>query len=219
MFQRFFFLAVIAGLLYLFLPRYLLSLYRCYRGDPYWQEVRPYKQRYAAAWAPLLFLMCTAPLLGVKQAHLFYLLFSAFLISLAWLDLKLRILPDLLLLLFALLGLAYSYFVIDSIILLRLAIVVLWVGCAKIVQVLSGKLVNCPSSTGLGSGDIKFIAALACWFDMPQWLFLVALACAIALIVIVLKALLFKRRAGAIAFGPYLSLAAWLLWWWPSLYS
>ena len=210
---------LMAGLLYWLLPHYVLSCYRRYRGDPYWQVVRPYKKRYAVYWVPLLFLASTVPLLSATQWPFFYLFFSAILLSLAWLDLKLRILPDVILLLFALLGLTYSYVVADGIILRRLLMVLLCVGCAKIVQIVSSSFAKRRCGSSLGAGDIKFMAALACWFEMMVCLYLVALACVIALVAIFFQTLLFKRRVETIAFGPYLSLAAYFVWWWGSLYS
>lgn len=213
MFQLFFFAALIAILLYLLLPRYLLSVYRRYRGDPYWIEIRPYKNHYSSNWVVLLFLIAALQLSEFEPQQLFYLLFIAFLLTLSWLDLKLRILPDQLLFGFAFLGIVYAYFVIDSSVLLRLAMVLLWIGCAKIVKVFAGMLGEAPWSCGLGAGDIKFILTLFCWFDGLLVLYLVAIACFIALFAILATCVLLQKTLTNIAFGPYLSVAAYIVWW------
>lgn len=213
MFQHFFFIALIACLLYLLLPRYLLSIYRRYRGDRYWTVVRPYRKRYSANWVVVLFVIAGLHFAYVGGLAIHYLLFMACLLSLSWLDLKLRILPDELLLVFALIGLWHDYFVMDGSILLRIATVLLWVACAKIVELFVMLLGAERDRWGLGAGDVKLILALLCWFDGGLVLYLLLIACGLACLVILGTRLLLQQVVEAVAFGPYLSFAAYIIWW------
>ncbi|MDO5666900.1 MAG: prepilin peptidase [Alcaligenaceae bacterium] len=213
MFQLFFFISLLALLLYLLLPRYLLSIYRRYRGDPYWSEVRPYRKRYSANSVVLLFVLLGLQLIYYDGLQWFYLWFMACLLSLSWLDLKLRILPDELLLALAVGGLLYTYFVMDGHILLRLATVLLWAVCAKIVLLLAVTLRDNQADWGFGAGDVKLILALLCWFDTQLMLHLLAIACCMALWSILAVRLWLKKSVSSVAFGPYLSFAAYIIWW------
>lgn len=213
MFQLFFFSSLMALLLYLLLPRYLLSIYQRYRGDPYWVEVRPYKKRYSYRWVVLLFLLTSLQLSELKTPQLVYLLFIAFLLTLSWFDLKLRILPNELLFGFALSGLIYSYFVINSNIYLHLATVVFCFACAKIVEIFAAVLRNNQINWGLGAGDVKFIIALLCWFDGLSTLRILAFACCMALVVVIVSRIFLTQWIKSVAFGPYLSFAAYIIWW------
>lgn len=213
MFQLFFFLGLLGLSLYFFLPSYLLSIYRRYRGDYYWREVRPYKKRYPSGLVVLLFLALGLELTRLDLNAVFYLLFIAILLSLSWLDLKLRILPDELLLILAVSGLSYHYFVLDSLVLIQLVIVMLWATCAKILQVLMQRLVNSRFQQGFGAGDTKFILALLCWFDVQLMLYLLLIACSLAVVFLVGRHFFLKKTVSSVAFGPFLSVAAYIIWW------
>lgn len=70
------------------------------------------------------------------------------------------------------------------------------------------------SRGGMGGGDIKFVAALGCWFGWPQILLLLLLAfISGGLIGALLLASGKKGRKDAVPFGPFLALAAWLTLW------
>lgn len=213
MFQLFFFLTFLGFILYFFLPSYLLSIYRQYRGDCYWRDVRPYKKRYPPWLVVLAFLVLGLELPRLDIAGAFYLVFIALLLSLSWFDLKLRILPDRLLLALAIGGLSYHYFVLNSIVWLQLAMVMLWAIYAKILQVLMEKWSNGRFQPGFGAGDTKFVLALLCWFDAQSVLYLLFIACCLAIVVVMSCRLLSKKTVSSIAFGPFLSVAAYIIWW------
>ena len=213
MFQLFFFLGFIGLTLYFFLPNYLLAIYRRYRGSPYWREVRPYKKHYPPVLVVLLFLGLGLEMTRLDIETVFYLLFIAILLSLSWLDLKLRILPDEILLVLAVSGLSYHYFVVYSIVWLHLVIVVLWASCAKILQVLTKRLANSRFQQGFGAGDTKFILALLCWFDGQLMLYLLLIACSLAIVFLLGSRLFFIKTVSSVAFGPFLSVAAYIIWW------
>ena len=213
MFQLFLFLYFAALLLQYLLPRYLLSIYKRYRRDSYWQEVRPYKKRYPTFWVTLLFMLLGLETTELQREQLFYLLLIAFLLSLSWLDLKLRILPDELLFLLALSGLIYHYFVLNCNISLQLATVMLCCVCVKIIYILCQRLGIDYLQQGFGGGDIKFILALLCWFNYQQVLYLLLLACLFALIVLIAQRIFSKKTVNSVAFGPFLSTAAYIIWW------
>lgn len=213
MFQLFFFLGLLGLSLNFFLPKYLLSIYRRYRGDCYWREVRPYQKRYPSTWVVLVFLASGLELTQLDAEAVFYLLLIALLLSLSWLDLKLRILPDELLLALAVSGISYHYFALNGIVLTQLATVVLWATCAKILQVLMTKLGNGRFRQSFGAGDMKFILALLCWFDGQIVLYLLFIACCLAVAVLMVGRVFSKKTVNNIAFGPYLSVAAYIIWW------
>lgn len=213
MFQLFFFIGLLALLLYLLLPKYLLSIYRRYRGDVYWKEVQPYKHHYPVAWVVWLFFLASLGITELTAQHVFYLLFIAFLLSLSWLDLKLRILADELVLALAVSGLLYHYFVLDGSILLRLAIVILWGTCAKIFQVSAAVLKLRRLEHCFGAGDTKLLLALLCWFDTLTVLHILTVACCLALAVVGFCSVFFKKTIRSVAFGPFLSFAAYFMWW------
>lgn len=213
MFQLFLFLGILGLLLYCFLPRYLLITYRRYRGDCYWREVRPYKKRYSSNCVVLMFLALGLEISELNAESIFYLFFIAILLSLSWLDLKLRILPDELLLLLALGGLNYHYFVLNSSFQIHLVIVLLWGTCAKISQVLLDKLANSKLKQGFGAGDVKLILALLCCFDGQMMLYLLFIACCLALSILMLSRVFSNKAVESIAFGPFLSVAAYIVWW------
>ena len=213
MFQLFFFLGLSGLSLAFFLPKYLLNIYRRHRGDCYWREVRPYKKRYPSTLVVLVFLASGLELTKLDVESAFYLLFIAILLSLSWLDLKLRILPDELILALAISGLSYHYFVLNGIVLIQLATVVLWGTCAKILQVLTDKLGNDKLRQGFGFGDTKLVLALLCWFDGQLMLYLLFIACCLAVLVLVLGRVFSKKTVNSIAFAPFLSVAAYIIWW------
>ncbi len=213
MFQLFFFLGFLGLSLYFFLPSYLLSIYRRYRGDCYWREIRPYKKRYPSVLVVLLFLALGLELTRLDTEAVFYLLLLAIVLSLSWFDLKLRILPDGLLLVLAVCGLSYHYFVLNSYFWIQLVMVVLWATCAKIFRVVTQRLANGRLQQGFGAGDTKFILALLCWFDGQLMLYLLLIACSLAVVFLVSSRVFLKKTVSSVAFGPFLSVAAYIIWW------
>ncbi len=213
MFQLFFFLGFLGVLLYFFLPSYLLSIYRRYRRDCYWREIRPYKKHYPSVLVVLLFFALGLELKRLDAESVFYLLLLAIVLSLSWFDLKLRILPDGMLLALAIFGLNYHYFVLHSHFWIQLVIVMLWATCAKILQVATKRLANGRLHQGFGAGDTKFILALLCWFDGQLMLYLLLLACSLAIVFLVGRRIFFKKTVSSVAFGPFLSMATYIIWW------
>ena len=213
MFQLYFFVLLIALLLYCFLPRYLLSIYRRYRGDSYWLEVQPYKKHYPSYWVVVLFVIASLELSEPNLGQLFYLVLISFLLSLSWLDLKLRVLPNELVLTLAISGLMYQYFVINGNPLLPIAIGVTGLAYAKIFERFMVRVGDSPSVSGIGAGDIKLILALACWFDIVALLYLLVIACSVALLVVLLRSIFLKEATTSVAFAPYLSFATYIMWW------
>ena len=67
---------------------------------------------------------------------------------------------------------------------------------------------------GMGGGDIKFVAALGCWFAWPQILLLLLVAFILGGLIGVALLLSGKKgRKDAVPFGPFLALAALLTLW------
>lgn len=213
MFQLYFFVLLIALLLYCLLPRYLLSIYRRYRGDSYWLVVQPYKKHYPSYWVAVLLVIASLELSELTLGQLFYLVFISFLFSLSWLDLKLRVLPDELVLTLAISGLIYQYFVVNGNPLLLFAIGVTGLACAKIFERFMATVSDSPTASGIGAGDIKLILALACWFEVVALLYLLVIACSVALLVVLLRSIFLKEATTSVAFAPYLSFASYIMWW------
>ena len=75
-------------------------------------------------------------------------------------------------------------------------------------------LIALASKGGMGGGDIKFVAALGCWFAWPQILLLLLVAFILGGLIGVALLLSGKKgRKDAVPFGPFLALAALLTLW------
>ena len=81
--------------------------------------------------------------------------------------------------------------------------------CYGALCVVQGVYYSLRHKVGLGSGDVKLITALACWFDLYQLSFLILFASIIALPFCLLQCLgLRSLLAVVIPFGTFLSLSA-----------
>lgn len=140
------------------------------------------------------------------------LLFFSFLLTLALIDIRCGLLPDVLTLSLLWLGLAFNltqdeYALQDAVIGAMVGYLLLWT-VFQLFKRVSGK-------EGLGYGDFKFLAALGAWLGwqaLPELILIAATtALCIALVVTLLKRLRaasLVTRQGEIAFGPYLAFAA-----------
>lgn len=213
MFEQLVYLCVAGFLLRIFLRVYLFSLYRRYRGDPYWQSVKPYKLGLSLWWLVLLFWVL-AYYFAVQDRVLVFVFHSALvalLLALAWLDLKLRILPDALLLLLFVLGLSYRYVVLESDLLTLILLAVLCGVCAKIVQMACQSSFFERISQAFGAGDVKFIIALLAWVDITQLPYVLLIACVAALCTVWVLSVFRRVTLTHIAFGPFLGLGTYVI--------
>ncbi len=81
-------------------------------------------------------------------------------------------------------------------------------------------LIALASRGGMGGGDVKFAAALGCWFGWKALLLLLLLAFVSGgMAGLFLLASGLKKRKDAVPFGPFLCLAAWIVAWYGDLLS
>jgi len=81
--------------------------------------------------------------------------------------------------------------------------------CYGVLRVIQGVYYLFRHKVGLGSGDVKLITALACWFDLYQLSFIILLASMIALPICLLQYRgLRSLHTVIIPFGTFLSLSA-----------
>ena len=136
-------------------------------------------------------------------------LFSFILISLLFIDLEHQLLPDSLTLLLLWLGLLASIFPVfthpsDAIIGAAAGYSSLWI-IANTYQLITKR-------EGMGYGDLKLLAALGAWtgWQVLPWIVLIAalLSAGVAIFLLVTKR---ANAKSAIAFGPYLAIAGWVV--------
>lgn len=202
-------------------PRYLLSFYRRYRGDPYWSYSRPWARR-VVLWPFVLLAGLTLGgvfALSLQSSRPISWLLSIILIGitinvlagLAWLDCKLRVLPNEWLLVVGGIGVLYHGIFGQFNILLQTLVVGLGVGCVKIM---AGLLQGCGVRNyqpAFGAGDVKMILSLLCWFWLAELLVVLTVASGSALVYV----LLYRCRSQwlrVVPFGPFLSLGAYAMW-------
>jgi leader peptidase (prepilin peptidase) / N-methyltransferase len=150
----------------------------------------------AADGAPLVWLDC---------------LFGWWLLTLAWIDLRCWLLPDVLTLPLIVAGLAEAAFLDPADLADRTAAaasgyLALWV-IAAVYRRLRGR-------EGLGLGDAKLLAAAGAWVGLgalPQVVLLAALVALAAALVMALAGARLQAST-ALPFGPFLALAAWAIW-------
>jgi len=139
-------------------------------------------------------------------------LFSWILLVLIFIDFEHQILPDILTLSLLWLGLLASIFPVfttpaDAIIGAVAGYMSLWL-IAKVYEFMTHR-------EGMGHGDFKLLAALGAWtgWQVLPWIVLVAalLGAVVAIVLVVLKR---ANAKTAIAFGPYLAIAGWIVLFW-----
>jgi leader peptidase (prepilin peptidase) / N-methyltransferase len=133
------------------------------------------------------------------------------LLTLAWIDIRVMILPDLLTLPLLLAGLLATA-IVDSASLFDHALAAAagyigLMGVAWLYRLARGR-------DGLGLGDAKLLAAIGAWIGLNAlpWALLIAASAGLVAVGI---AMLFGKRFNALTpvpFGPLLALSGWLLW-------
>jgi prepilin signal peptidase PulO-like enzyme (type II secretory pathway) len=138
--------------------------------------------------------------------------FAALLIWVSVIDLRETIVPDMAVVLLLGSGAAWMVWRGDWIsgALAGLLWFTLFAGAARVFEALRGR-------PGLGFGDAKLVAGLGLWVGLGG-MSLVVLAAALGGIATMAATHLPSRAAGpigerAIAFGPFLCLSAWAVWW------
>ncbi len=140
---------------------------------------------------------------GVQDAKVFwYLVFTAFLIALTFIDLDTMTLPDVLVYPLLIMGILGSLFLPGS---------PGWLESLLSAVAAGGSfwLITIIYPRGMGFGDVKFVAALGAYLGFPN--IMLAVFCAsLAGSVVGLSMLLLQRRKikQPIPFGPFLSLGA-----------
>jgi leader peptidase (prepilin peptidase)/N-methyltransferase len=138
-------------------------------------------------------------------------LFGWTLLTLAWIDFREMILPDLLTLPLLLVGLITTAIVDpDSLFDHTLAAAAGYLGLLSVAWLYR----RARGRDGLGMGDAKLLAAIGAWIGLNAlpWVLLIAAGAGLIAVGI---AMLFDRRVNALTpvpFGPLLALSGWLLW-------
>lgn len=138
-------------------------------------------------------------------------LFGWGLLALAWIDLRRWILPDALSLPLILAGLAAAAAFSPAALGLRALGAALGYGSLRAVAIVYRRL---RRREGLGEGDAKLFAAVGAWVGaaaLPAVLF-VAAGTALATVAGLRLAGIRLDAQSALPFGPFLALAAWLVW-------
>lgn len=138
------------------------------------------------------------------------------LLALGWIDLRHWLLPDLLTLPLILAGLAAALLFDPDTVSDRALGAALGYLALRLVGYVYRKV---RGRDGLGEGDAKLLAAAGAWVGvsgLPQTIFLAAAAA--LLVAACLRLAGFRLgAASALPFGPFLALAAWLVWLLPAL--
>lgn len=137
-------------------------------------------------------------------------LLALFLLSVALIDLRTRRIPNLLNLAIALLGLAVTW-------LLGRDLIAALIGMAAgygVLFVLSGFYFRARGRDGIGLGDAKLMGAAGAWIGWMGLPFVLLLGSSLGLISVAIARLRGERIDGAhaIAFGPYLCAAIFVVW-------
>lgn len=133
------------------------------------------------------------------------------LLTLAWIDLRTMLLPDVLTLPLLAIGLLETAFVMPD------ALVDHALGAAFAylsLTILAWSWRWFRGRDGLGMGDAKLLAAIGAWLGLSELPFALLLAACAGLAAAGAAAVMGKRvtTATPIPFGPFLALAGWLLW-------
>lgn len=206
----------------------VLHLYRHYRGSDYFKIQKTYR-RHISHYLPglILSLFCAVLALqiswvdfsGTQYLLLFYLLIVfALLIMVAYIDHKLYLIPNVLVLILAvMLILMLSFMAIATQNELTESVT------ASVLHVLSPALFRSLGAytclrlliyflsygskrAGLGLGDINLLSVLALWFQVYYYLCLITLACLMGLVYIFIHNRYFSDAdpLRVIAFGPWI---------------
>lgn len=138
-------------------------------------------------------------------------LFGWWLLTLAWIDLRRWLLPDLLTLPLIVAGLAEAAALDPDTVLDRA------LGAAlgySALQAIAGIYRALRQREGLGQGDAKLLAAAGAWVGaaaLPQVILMAALAALIAAAALRLGGVRLHAHS-ALPFGPFLALATWTIW-------
>ncbi|MCW4151939.1 A24 family peptidase [Halomonas sp. 18H] len=146
---------------------------------------------------------------GVSWETAFLLGACLTLLALAVIDLRLQLLPDILTLPLLWAGLFYHWLLVplalpDAVLGAMLGYLVLW-GFHGVFHLATGK-------QGMGQGDFKLLAALGAWLGWTYLPLLLLIAAASGTLYgMAIQARDPRQRGQAIAFGPWLAMAGWLM--------
>lgn len=151
--------------------------------------------------------LASQALLGLLPIPIVVLgLIGAILLLLACIDWFYFLLPNPLTFLLMVVGSVSSTFLLGM---ETINIILRCTACYGVLRVIQGVYYLLRHKVGLGSGDVKLITALACWFDLYQLSFLILLASMIALPFCLLQYRgLRSLHTVIIPFGTFLSLSA-----------
>ena len=163
---------------------------------------------------PLVELLCAALTLlvayrfGISAGAVFACLLTWALISLTFIDIDHKLLPDDITLPFLWLGLLCNYFglytdLYSSLLGAAAGYVILWL-VMQAFKLITGK-------DGLGQGDLKLLAMLGAWTGWQALGTIIFLSSVLGSLVGLYLVIVHRRqRSAPISFGPYLALAGWL---------
>ncbi len=138
-------------------------------------------------------------------------LFGWWLLTLAWIDLRQWLLPDLLTLPLIVAGLAAAAFLDPDTVLDRALGAALGYAALRAIATVYRAL---RRREGLGGGDAKLLGAAGAWVGataLPQVILLAALSALLAAAVLRLRGVPLHAHS-ALPFGPFLALATWTSW-------
>lgn len=165
-------------------------------------------------YAVLCFSLTTLIYLNRQAMHpnelVFVSVFIALIVWLSWIDLASHLLPSVLVLVFALVGVMCSICInneiyanlYDSLLALGVSSIVLYV-----FQIISWKM---GGENSVGGGDTKFLIALSAWFGLLPLLFIITYACLGFIAAILYRQYVCKDRISCYPFGPFIAFGAWL---------
>ena len=163
---------------------------------------------------PLVELLCAALTLlvayrfGISAGTVFACLLTWALISLTFIDIDHKLLPDDITLPFLWLGLLCNYFglytdLYSSLLGAVAGYMIFWL-VMQVFKLITGK-------DGLGQGDLKLLAMLGAWTGWQALATIIFLSSLLgSLVGLYLVIVRRRQRSAPISFGPYLALAGWL---------
>lgn len=151
---------------------------------------------------------------GVSIHSIFLLIFTFYLLPLAFIDLEHTILPDVMVYILLWVGVIYSLsgYGIDlysSIVGIIAGYLSLW-SVYILFKLTTGK-------EGMGHGDFKLLAALGAWVGWQGLLTIILISSLLGTmigIILMIHARIHHRESGAYPFGPFLAIAGWVTLFW-----
>ena len=181
-------------------------------GEFFRQYVRNQKLNLFLIFSTMALYVLTLYLFGLKIVTIKYLLLIPLLISVFTIDFKEHIIPDRLILTLFELGMIFSVMEgFDSLNVFTDRLIGMAIGFSIFaIIIFLGNLITKKES--MGYGDIKLMAALGLLFGRIEILMIVIISFLIAAIVSIVLLLIRKKKiSGYIAFGPYISIASFVV--------